>query len=301
MKGLGVAALLLFLMVTPGCSTAPSTAHDRTGTPVATPAGAPSRKPPPSATPRLDSIAVIGHSGATGTLSDPANVQRDATENSWATGDNPAVQSIYTRLAATHPALKGHGYNAAVNGSRVDDLSAQIDQVLRIARIQPDLVLVQTIDNDMRCDGTDSANVRAFGTTLDQALSKIDRTMPGARVYLTSQWATVAVWTRWARHLPSQVADNQGTGPCDVFDERGNPRQAGITSLQRVVDDYWAEVERVCGLHPGCATDGGAEQREFVPSDADVAIDHNHLSVAGHAKYAAIAWKALPDAIKQAP
>lgn len=274
-----------------GTSTRPSS-RTATGTPSTT-RGA--------VTAVLDSVAVIGHSGATGTLSDPNNLQRDATENSWATGDNPQVQSIYTRLLATHPALEGHNYNSAVNGSRVENLSDQIDQLLRTAEVTPDLVMVQTIDNDMRCDGTDPANYGAFGNTLDQALSKIERTMPGARIFLLSQWSTVDTWTRWAQHVPSQVRDNSGDGPCDVFDAHGRPRTAGIRSMQRIVDTYWQQVEQICARHSACTTDGGAEQREFVPTNDDVAADLNHLSARGHAKFAAIAWKALPNEVKQAP
>ena len=71
----------------------------------------------PARTRRLDSIAVLGHSGATGTMSDPGDPSRDAHENSWATGDNPEVESIYLRLREDHPDLKGHNFNAAVNGT----------------------------------------------------------------------------------------------------------------------------------------------------------------------------------------
>ena len=93
---------------------------------------------------------------------------------------------------------------------------------------------------------------------------------------------------------------NAGTGPCQVFDADGDPRPAGVRSMQRIVDAYWAEVESVCAAHPGCFTDGGALQ-SFVPTDEDVALDFNHLSIAGHRKYAEIAWKAFPDEIKKRP
>lgn len=252
------------------------------------------------ATRRLDSVAVIGHSGATGTFSDPAVPGRDATENSWATGDNPDVRSIYLRLLATHPALEGHSYNEAVNGSGVGDLSAQVDRLAEMAEVVPDLVLIQSIDNDMQCDGTDATNYRPFGRTLEQTLSQIDRTMAGARVFFVSQWADVQAWTEWAQGVNVHVVNNSGTGPCDVFDAKGRPRPVGIASMQRIIDSYWAQVERMCARHRGCATDGLALHREFVPTDADLSPDMNHLSIRGHAKFAAIAWRALPESIKKA-
>jgi hypothetical protein len=254
----------------------------------------------PVATRRLDSIAVIGHSGATGTLSDPNDPRRDATENSWATGDNPEVRSVYLRLLETHPALEGHHYNQAVNGTGVGDLDDQVDALMGEVQVVPDLVLVQSIDNDMRCDGTDRANYRPFARTLDRVLAHIARVMPDARVFFVSQWASVRVWTEWAKDVSAHVTANSGTGPCDVFDATGRPRPAGIRSMQAITDAYWRQVERVCARHQGCSTDGLAQSREFVPEDADLAFDWNHLSIRGHAKYAAIAWRSLPDSIKRA-
>jgi hypothetical protein len=252
-------------------------------------------------TPELDAIAVLGHSGATGTMSDPTNPARDAVENSWATGQNPAVQSIYLRLLETHPALEGHNYNGAVNGSTVDTLAEQFEAVLETAEVVPDVVLIQTIDNDMRCDGTDAAGYRPFARALDEQLTEISSLAPDAQLFLTSQWATVEAWTRWASHHEGKVLDNSGSGPCDVFDAEGRPRPAGMRSLQRIVDAYWDRLERVCAAHRGCFTDGYAQQRDFVPADRYLSVDLDHLSVAGHRRFAAIAWRALPAEIKDRP
>ncbi|HYN32629.1 MAG TPA: hypothetical protein VES40_08395, partial [Ilumatobacteraceae bacterium] len=72
-----------------------------------------------SATPTQwpNSMVVLGHSGATGWNSDPANPGTDAIQNSWATGDNPQVDSIYARALAQNPALEGNNFNLAVDGS----------------------------------------------------------------------------------------------------------------------------------------------------------------------------------------
>ena len=72
-----------------------------------------------------DGIVVMGHSGATGYDSNPLNREADAPENSWATGDNPAVNSIYRRILARHPAIEGHAFNVARSGSDVNDLMRQ--------------------------------------------------------------------------------------------------------------------------------------------------------------------------------
>ena len=296
---LGPVLAAALLLVT-ACSGDGQERHAGGTTSPATPAAA-GTTVEPVATPELDSIAVIGHSGATGTMSDPSDPIHNAYENSWATGENPEVRSIYHRLLQTHPALEGHHYNEAVNGSRVTDLADQVDELAATAEVVPDLVMVQTIDNDMRCDGTDGQNYRPFGRTLEQVMRQIERELPGARTFFVSQWADVATWADWARHVPLHLGGDPDGGPCDLFDARGRPRPAGIASMQAITEGYWAQIEEVCARHEGCATDGLAENREFVPVDADLSVDMNHLSVAGHAKFAAIAWRALPREIRTAP
>jgi lysophospholipase L1-like esterase len=207
------------------------------------------------------------------------------------------VDSIYQRLAQQHPAMRGHNYNFAVNGSTVDNIEFQLQKLLREADPLPDVVIVQTIDNDMRCDGTDPENYAVFGSTLDWMLRLIQKKVPGAALFLVSQWATVETWATWASRHPEQVADNSGNGPCDVFTSDGTVRQARVRSMQSIVDGYWAQVEKVCAALPDCYTDGAAMQAMTV-TDRDVAADLNHLSITGHAKMAAIAWKAFPAAIK---
>ena len=39
----------------------------------------------------------------------------------------------------------------------------------------------------------------------------------------------------------------------------------------------------------------------MVPTAADLTYDFNHLTVAGHPKFARLAWSALPAAIRDRP
>ena len=298
-------ALLLTAVLLTGCESGGSSSSPPpdgpSGSGLVTPTPSPTTKDTPAATakvtPKLDSIAVLGHSGATGFMSDPRRPGLDARENSWATGSNPAVDSIYRRLLPGHPDLAGHHYNGAVDGSRVTDLAGQFDLMMTQVEVAPDVILIQTIDNDMRCDGTDASNQKPFGAALDDVLSSMEQQIPGVQFFLVSQWATVDHWATWARHIPTQVAANSGGGPCGVFTSAGRLRMAGVHSMQKIVDDYWSTLTRVCRRHDGCFTDGGA-QKAFVPTDRDVGPDFNHLSIAGHRKFAALAWAAFPAAIK---
>jgi hypothetical protein len=96
------------------------------------------------------------------------------------------------------------------------------------------------------------------------------------------------------------VSSSSGQGPCDVFDVAGRLRESGIRSLQRMSTSYLAQMERACDRHPGCYTDERAMET-FDPTDRDLAAALNHVSIAGHRRYAEIAWSALPEEITSRP
>jgi hypothetical protein len=104
-------------------------------------------------------MVVIGHSGATGYDSDPSDPGSDATQNSWATGTKPVVDSVCQRLIAKNPAYVGHSVNLAQDGADIADM---IDQAHSLATLQPrpGVVFIQGVDNDIRCDGTDPPELR---------------------------------------------------------------------------------------------------------------------------------------------
>jgi hypothetical protein len=243
---------------------------------------------PPPAWPT--SIVVIGHSGATGYDSDPEHPGIDLPENSWATGTNPDVQSIYLRVLAKEPAVEGHAFNLAIDGSDVISLVEQAQQAVS-EDAAPELVLIQSIDNDIRCDGTDDANHEPYRGHLTEVMDILTRHLPSATIFFVDQWADVATYDRVAAGIdPGHLT---GTGPCDAIAPGTTiPDPAKEAYLQGLVDDYFGDITQVCSAYPICRTDGGALQHlDLAPED--MASDLNHLSVTGHAKMAAIAWQAL--------
>ena len=231
----------------------------------------------------LDSMVVMGHSGATGFDSPGGSV------NSWATGTNPEVNSIYLRLLATHPALEGHNNNVAENGSKIGALVQQAHLALGMDPV-PDLFLIQTVDNDIRCDGSDEANYEAFGSTLGRALDVIADKAPDAEIVLVSSpWGTVENYTEVLAATPAGVAHLAGDGPCDALEATGAERPDAMAHLQEVIDTYLAQVQDRCAEYPQCRYDDGAF-RNVVITAADLSPDLNHASIAGHAKLAAVVW-----------
>ncbi|MEP7040959.1 MAG: SGNH/GDSL hydrolase family protein [Chloroflexota bacterium] len=277
-----LAALLLLVALATGCASPIS--------PLPSAAGQSPSAPAPSAASAPVGVAVIGHSGATGYDSDPTQPGQDATANSWATGTNPDVQSIFSRLLADDAGLEAHAMNLAIDGSGVTSLRQQAAEVVRRSPL-PQIVLVQTIDNDMRCDGTDAANYEPYWLHLLDVLDVVTQGAPEAQIFFVSQWADVETYDRVVFNVnPDHLT---GDGPCDTVNPAtGQIDAAKEAYLQSLLNDYWGIVTKVCGNYPTCRTDGGAAQgMDLAPGDMTPDLDH--LSVAGHTKMAAIEFEAL--------
>jgi hypothetical protein len=248
----------------------------------------------PSAT-YPNAIVVMGHSGTTGANSDPQAPGTDAKGNSWATGDNPAVQSIYLRLLALNPAVRGRNTNLGQDGSDVDALAGQVDRALQLTPL-PDLFMIQEVDNDMRCDGSDPDNYAAFAQTLSADIGRIVAKAPQAIILLVSgPPGTVDNYGRIIARLPADKPGKQastGTGPCDLFDNAGKAVPSHWKYQDEVTRHYHAQLAVVCKQFPTCRYDGGALYRMRIEA-ADLASDAQHLSVTGHRKQAALEWKVL--------
>jgi len=271
-----------------------STGGGTTASPAGTVSPAPSNSV--SAAPASDkypnAVVVLGHSGTTGYNSDPAAPGKDAKQNSWATGDNPAVQSIYDRLLALNPAVAGHKTNLGVDGSSVNALGDQVDQALHLDPV-PDLFMIQVVDADLQCDGTDKDNYGRFAKTLGAQLTRITKAAPNAKILLVSSPpGTVQNYGEVVANLPVAKAKNTGTGPCDLFSPSGKAVPAHWQYQETVISAYQAKLREVCRRFPTCVYDGGALYAMKITAD-DLAPDGEHLSVAGLTRQAALEWKIL--------
>jgi hypothetical protein len=251
-----------------------------------------------ASTPRNDQpsttgpLIVLGHSGATGYNSDPANPGTDARANSWASGTNPDVQSIYSRLLGVDPGIEGQVTNAAVDGSHVYDLEGQLAGALK-EQPAPRLVLIQTVDNDVACDGSDEQNYAEFQKTLTAVLEHIATASPQAKIVVVGTWATVANYTDVVAGLPNGKASLlTGSGPCDPYDSAGRKHPERMRYQQDVFDHYQARLQVACKAVSACHEDGGALNQMSITGD-DLAPDYSHLSTSGLRKQAATEWELI--------
>ena len=233
-------------------------------------------------------IIALGHSGLTGENSDPARPGEVALENSWATGTNPEVASIYERLVAARPENAGHVSNRAQGGAPSDALAAQAALALRDVP-EPALAIIQTIDGDIRCDGTDEAHVPEFGQAVEAALDVIGSASPKTRILIVSQPGRPETDAMARSEDPAVTSLLRGDGICDFFDPAGAYRPDRVAALTAIIEGHEAEQARVCAEIPQCTDDGGVLARD--PRDAAyVSSDWGHLVVAGHAHVAELLW-----------
>jgi hypothetical protein len=286
-----VAAVASLVVLTAACSgTSPGSQAGATSSPPTTPAGA-------SATGSVpyvgypDSILVLGHSGATGESSDPAQQGVEVRENSWATGTNPAVKSLYLRLLSVHPQIKGHNVNLARGGATVDDLVGQAQEAVALKPENP-LVVLQIMDNDIVCPAT-SNDYAMFESTFVFALKSLDEGLPSSRLFVVSQFGSLA--TNAKALTPAQRVSAGGTGPCAFLDPRGRLVPKELARLDGTIHQYEARLKAGCLKVSRCRYDEGAFG-DVVDRPEYIAPDLNHFSIKGHAQAAAVAWAAMKKA-----
>ncbi|MGW0901736.1 GDSL-type esterase/lipase family protein, partial [Streptomyces goshikiensis] len=127
------------------------------------------------------SIAAVGDSITRGF--DACSVLADCPEVSWATGDDPEVDSLATRLLGAAEA-PSRSWNYAVTGSRMADLPGQLASA---AEHKPDLVTVMVGSNDAcRPTASSMTPVADFRAGFEQALAGLRAASPRSQVYVSS-------------------------------------------------------------------------------------------------------------------
>ena len=233
-------------------------------------------------------VIAIGHSGLTG---EGTGTSYEAVlANSWATGTNPEVDSIYLRMVAARPETAGHFANTAQGGAVALQLLDQAQRSLAAVPV-PQLAIVSTIDNDIRCDGTDAAHVPDFGMQVKAALDLIHTASPNTHILVVGQLGRPSVdyIEQLVATSPSEKRALTGPGICDFFTPDGQIAPAHFATLTGIIDAYEAEEARVCAAMPSCVTDGGVRAAWIDKSDL-FSGDAGHLNLRGQTAEAAQIW-----------
>jgi lysophospholipase L1-like esterase len=240
------------------------------------------------------SIDALGGSFSRGFNTDCPDAWIDCPDNSWATGANPVVDSVYLRLLALNPRLRDNNFNDAQSGSTMADLDAQARSAVRR---DAELVMIATGTNDA-CGGRTGqmTEVSVFRDKFIQAIDSLTAGLPQARVHVLSipdiyqRWQTfhaipsaVKAW-RSIPFCPTLLTHPTSNAPADVH------RRAAVRA--RVLD-FNAVLAQVCAQHPQCTTDRGAAFRAPVTAVEFSTHDYWHPNITGQAALAKRIWDTL--------
>jgi hypothetical protein len=237
-------------------------------------------------------LLAIGHSFLTGGGADPNLPGVDAPQYSWATGTSPAVDSIYERLVAAYPSDTGWVQNFAVDGSTSAALLQMAVNGLT-ALPRPRLVIFATIDNDIRCDGTDTSNHPAFAANIRSAIAYITARSPGTQILTMAQGpGRPATYAADIAGDPAAVAANEGPPPCSLFGPNGHLMPAQIRTLTAIIEGYEAVLKQVCDQFRQCHYSAlTASFREY--PDELTPPNYGHLNILGARSFAAFIWPTI--------
>jgi hypothetical protein len=247
-----------------------------------------------SASHPLRGIIALGHSGLTGENSDPQDLFLPAPQNSWATGTNPAVDSIYQRLAAVDPAFRGHAVNAAFGGAPAATLVGQATTALSVEP-NPRLVIIEIIGTDIACDGSDSSNYPVFGQQVKDALDLIANQAPHATILLVSWPGRPLQASKAIIGTPAVpiARANSASEMCSPFDPNLMLDMEHIGTWTGIIEGYESEQATVCATVPECHTDNGRATHFHVRTsyyNYTDNWDYQHYNVAGLAALAKLMW-----------
>jgi hypothetical protein len=188
----------------------------------------------------------------------------------------------------TRPSRKRHNRGKTIERA---DRSA-------LAVATPRLAIIQAVDNDVRCDGTDGKHVPELGETLAKILTSIQGASPDTDVLVLYQLGRLAGYAKALASKPDVRKSLGGSGMCDFFDEAGDLDQTKLATLTGIIEQYETEQMRVCATFARCHTDGGVFTT-FKDDAADlIQGEWNHLNVHGLAREAKLAWPVAQKTLK---
>ncbi|MFJ8014102.1 SGNH/GDSL hydrolase family protein [Streptomyces sp. NPDC096339] len=239
------------------------------------------------------SIAAVGDSITRGF--DACSVLADCPEVSWATGNDPAVRSLATRLIGDVEA-PGRSWNFAVTGSRMADLPGQLAEA---AGHKPDLVTVMVGSNDAcRPTASSMTPVAQFRAGFEQALAGLRAASPASQVYVSSVPDLQRLWEQ-GKDSP-MVRQIWKLGICQSM--LADPLSAGSGATARReqvrarVVEYNEVLREVCAKDALCRYDGGAVFQYPFSAEQLSRWDWFHPGKDGQARLAELAHRQVTAA-----
>lgn len=239
------------------------------------------------------SIAAVGDSITRGF--DACSVLADCPEASWATGNDPAVRSLATRLLGVAEA-PARSWNYAVTGSRMADLPGQLASA---AAHKPDLVTVMVGSNDAcRPTASTMTPVAEFRAGFEKALADLRAASPASQVYVSSVPDLQRLWEQ-GKDSP-MIRQIWKLGICQSMLADPLSATTGATARReqvraRVVE-YNEVLRQVCAKDALCRYDGGAVFQYPFAAEQLSRWDWFHPGKDGQARLAELAHRQVTSA-----
>lgn len=238
-----------------------------------------------------NSLAATGASATTAYNTCPTP-GTNCPANSWATGTNALVNSIYLRILAVHPEIRESNYNDAVAGSKMARLQAQFAVA---AEQRAELVTVDMGSNDI-CTDTEAemTSVASFEASFDSALAALTASRPSTRIAVASIPNVHRLW-RILHETEAAVRRWNANTICQSM--LANPTstlRADAARRNRVLNHIVAlngALAAVCAEYTHCRYDGGAAFGYAFEAGEVSTNDYFHPSVAGQASFASVEWE----------
>ena len=219
----------------------------------------------------------------------------DCPENSWATGTNAAVNSVYERILAKNAAIKGNNFNDAVSGSKMEGLKAQAEKA--VSR-KVELVGILMGANDA-CTSSVSTmtSVATYKSKFEEAMKTLTTGLPSAEIDVGSLPNVYRLWE--ILHTNSSAVSTWNTLKI-CQSELANPTSLAKADEERRLqvktreEEFDSALQTVCAKFTQCKYDEGKGFKiAFTTSDVGTR-DYFHPTIEGQAVIAGVAWEAFP-------
>jgi len=254
------------------------------------------------------SLMVVGAAGASATVPSKVTSLGDSItqafqtcsfpftncpENSWATGTNSKVKSVFFRIKEQNS--KATETNRAVTGAKVASLNKEAKEAVSD---KAELVTILIGANDACASPPTSQS--AFKTSFQEAITTLEKGLSGVRIYIASVPDLMHLWelfhtNKTATRSWELTKECPGimTEPTSEAAKAKERRQAALTAEE----GYNSTLESICAATANCQYDNGALfAASFVASEVST-NDYFHPSITGQASLAALAWSQLESTL----
>jgi lysophospholipase L1-like esterase len=213
----------------------------------------------------------------------------DAPENSWATGTNTSVKSVFSRIKEHNS--KATATNRAVSGAKVSGLN---EQAKKAVSDKAEFITILIGANDACANPSTSQS--SFTSNFQTSINTITSGLPNARIYVASIPNIFHLWELFHTNRTA-VRSWESTKECPgVMTE---PTSEGTAAKNRraatlaAEEGYDATMKSICAATPHCQYDNGALfAAKFVAGEVST-NDFFHPSITGQASLASVAWGQL--------